>query len=340
MWTPTISSDELYHHGILGMKWGVRRYQNKDGTLTAAGRKHLNMGEKKKGLTDEQKQKIKKVAIGTAVVAGTVLAAYGAYKYSDFIKSSAYNKISAEAALNRAMMNMGGTPSQRGYHMSYYGDKATKLENKAKEVSKSFVKSAKYLKETKEATKEATNVAKEVNKGAEAAKKIISNANKVSGINSTQNAAKLKNAQHVEAVARAKAAQAKRDLDAWKATQKFKDVDFTNGPKYNANASEQKFYKVAEEAAKKKSSSTSSAESALKTASKFMKDNSAKSTGNTNSDLARLLANSQRLSNLANQSYSAATKSTGSSDYAKDLLKKNKSKLSDMTMQDLYDLGF
>lgn len=34
-----MNQNELYHHGILGQKWGVRRYQNKDGSLTAAGKR-------------------------------------------------------------------------------------------------------------------------------------------------------------------------------------------------------------------------------------------------------------------------------------------------------------
>lgn len=42
-----ITNGELYHHGIKGMKWGVRRYQNPDGSLTLAGQKRLLKADQK-----------------------------------------------------------------------------------------------------------------------------------------------------------------------------------------------------------------------------------------------------------------------------------------------------
>lgn len=53
--------DVLIHYGILGMKWGVRRYQNKDGSLTSAGKKRYinndNIKEAPQKNTEEPKKK-------------------------------------------------------------------------------------------------------------------------------------------------------------------------------------------------------------------------------------------------------------------------------------------
>ena len=75
---------ELYHYGVKGMKWGIRRYQNKDGTLTSKGKKRYEKSNDNSNNEDEIKnnksRKIltkRNIAIGATVV-GASLAAMGA----------------------------------------------------------------------------------------------------------------------------------------------------------------------------------------------------------------------------------------------------------------------
>lgn len=78
-------TSELYHHGIRGQKWGVRRYQNADRSLTPAGKaRYSKNGESQSGFREISPETKKKLKIAAAAVAGLTLvgaSAYLGYKY-------------------------------------------------------------------------------------------------------------------------------------------------------------------------------------------------------------------------------------------------------------------
>lgn len=84
--------DYLAHHGILGMKWGIRRFRNYDGSLTNAGRKRYdspgNLRYKKTAKEQEARKekrrtRAKQIAKGLAAAALVGGAGYAAYKLNE-----------------------------------------------------------------------------------------------------------------------------------------------------------------------------------------------------------------------------------------------------------------
>lgn len=86
---------ELYHHGIKGMKWGVRRYQNKDGTLTNAGRIRMGLSPTNEVPTSEQAKMEEKLN-------------------SASIHNFAYTQAMADAGNISKGLNAGGSASRTG----------------------------------------------------------------------------------------------------------------------------------------------------------------------------------------------------------------------------------
>ena len=109
-WTCT-RQGELYHHGIKGQKWGVRRFQNKDGSLTPAGKKRYdepNVGRKFVQKTSE-----------SVTIDGQTFKVYGRNnkQYADKVAKKAKNMgvtVSRESKTKEAKKtkNMGATVSK------------------------------------------------------------------------------------------------------------------------------------------------------------------------------------------------------------------------------------
>ena len=99
----TPSSDELYHHGIIGMKWGIRRYQNPDGSLTPAGRRKLEKQDAKWA-----KKKSSKITAQAKKLSQRELDVYGNYLLKLPNARNANGKLSAQTvnAYNRKMAEL------------------------------------------------------------------------------------------------------------------------------------------------------------------------------------------------------------------------------------------
>lgn len=93
-----IHSADIYHHGIKGQKWGVRRWQNEDGSLTEAGREHYGLkGAKYKQKIEDWDEYSKSMPGRIATNAAISVALTGA----------AYAFGGPKAAMTAALINAG-----------------------------------------------------------------------------------------------------------------------------------------------------------------------------------------------------------------------------------------
>lgn len=104
-WTSTDQENELEHFGIKGMKWGIRRYQNPDGTLTELGKQRYGTSENLQADRQRKKEKAIKVAKVAAGVAATGIAVAGAGAGFKLATNAAFKIATSDLANGRMVSN-------------------------------------------------------------------------------------------------------------------------------------------------------------------------------------------------------------------------------------------
>ena len=126
-----LRSDVICHHGILGMKWGIRRYQNKDGSLTAAGKKRqeklLKRAEEKGTKAAERvaKNLEKKHKTGESNVKGAEpnrISVEDAAKRLGINDSKLISRLATRDRMGKAVLGLESGKSKEEKWLNYYND--------------------------------------------------------------------------------------------------------------------------------------------------------------------------------------------------------------------------
>lgn len=121
------NASELYHHGVKGQRWGIRRYQNYDGTLKGAKAPKKDIVRKKPTeLTDEERKikRNKKIAAAIAITAGVSMIAAAAYVAHNKYTVENVDKIINSENLKRVSINPedASNITERAYYSSNIAD--------------------------------------------------------------------------------------------------------------------------------------------------------------------------------------------------------------------------
>lgn len=136
--------DALKHYGVIGMRWGIRRYQNPDGTLTELGKKH--QAEAEKAIAKWEKKKERAIAKGDRKFAEKhldVLTNQDIQRFTERIRSR--NSISnlrkeAESIKAEKFKNWLNTASNVVQNVSNMSQNGVNLYNTVAKINNSFSK--------------------------------------------------------------------------------------------------------------------------------------------------------------------------------------------------------
>jgi len=138
-----MNSTYLEHHGIKGQRWGVRRFQNNDGSYTAAGKRRYDQdGDKKPKMSTA-----KKVAIGVGVAATAAATIYVANKANKVLVNSLSERTSK---LGKSMVEKSHVLDMDAEKVMEYADRSKRrgsydLESLRKDKASKMFKEAEQL---------------------------------------------------------------------------------------------------------------------------------------------------------------------------------------------------